>query len=199
MDDKNLTKFFFESGMLTRIKRTGDALAGNPFPESIAEHTYRAMIIGFILAKLEKANEEKILKMILFHDLPETRILDLHRVASRYINTKEAEELAFEDQLSYFSEDIKKELKQLREEFEKESTKEAIVSSDANCLADSFAAKEAIERGIDMNIWIENDEKALETESAKNLMKELKKMNSNEWWKNLKYFPKMQLGEKKFK
>lgn len=199
MDYKNLIKFFFESNQLTKIKRSGDFLANNPSPESIADHNFRAMIIGYILAKLEKADENKVLKTLLFHSIHETRILNLHRVASRYINTKQAEKLAFEDQLSYFSEDIKKELEQLKNEYEKESTKEAEIASDAKCLANSVAAKEAIEKGIDMSIWIENDEKALKTDSAKNLIKELKSTNSNEWWKNLKYIPKMDLGEKKFK
>jgi len=198
MKPKDLIKFFFESGMLTKIKRSEDLLANNPSPESIADHTFRAMIIGYTLAKLEDADENKVLKTILFHDIHKTRILDLHRVASRYIDTKKAGNIAFEEQLSYFSEDIRKELKQLREEHKKESTKEAIIASDANCLADSIAAKEAIEKGIDMSVWIKNDEAALVTKSAKALMNELKKAKSIDWWANLKYFPKSQLGEKRF-
>jgi len=198
MDFKSLTNFLFESGKLTKIKRSGDILVNNPNPDSVSDHCFRAMIIGYVLAKLEKADENKVIKMLLFHSLHESRISNLHRVASRYINTKKTKKLVFKDQLDYFSEDIKKEIEDLRKGFDEENSKESIVANDAKCLADSVAAKEAIETGIDMSVWIKNDENALKTNSAKKLIKELKNTSCNEWWKNLKYLPKMDVGEKKF-
>ena len=41
-------------------------------PESVADHTYSMAIIGMILSDSQKYNTEKILKMILLHDLAES-------------------------------------------------------------------------------------------------------------------------------
>ena len=43
-------------------------------PESVADHTYSMAIIGMVLSDSQKYNTEKILKMILLHDLAEDMI-----------------------------------------------------------------------------------------------------------------------------
>ena len=95
---KELTKFLFEIGMLGRLKRTGPLLSGVENPETVAEHCHRATIIAYILAKIEKVDVEKVLVMSLFHDVPESRIGDINKVASRYIDVKSAESKAIEEQ-----------------------------------------------------------------------------------------------------
>ena len=40
--------------------------------ESVADHTYSMAIIGMVLSDSQKYNTEKILKMILIHDLAES-------------------------------------------------------------------------------------------------------------------------------
>ncbi len=45
-------------------------------PESIADHSYSMAIMGMIISDMENYNSEKILKMILLHDLAESEIGD---------------------------------------------------------------------------------------------------------------------------
>jgi putative hydrolase of HD superfamily len=45
-------------------------------PESVADHSYSMAIIGMIISDLENYDSEKILKMILLHDLAESKIGD---------------------------------------------------------------------------------------------------------------------------
>ncbi|KFM21271.1 5'-nucleotidase protein [Marine Group I thaumarchaeote SCGC AAA799-B03] len=46
-------------------------------PESVADHTFSMAVIGMIISDLENLNSEKILKMVLLHDLAESEIGDI--------------------------------------------------------------------------------------------------------------------------
>ena len=45
-------------------------------PESVADHSYSMAIMGMVISDLENYNSEKIIKMILLHDLAESKIGD---------------------------------------------------------------------------------------------------------------------------
>ena len=45
-------------------------------PESVADHSYSMAMMGMIISDMENYNSEKILKMILLHDLAESKIGD---------------------------------------------------------------------------------------------------------------------------
>lgn len=47
-----------------------------PHPESVADHSYSMAMMGMIISDLENYNSEKIIKMILLHDLSESKIGD---------------------------------------------------------------------------------------------------------------------------
>src|SRR5215469_9736084 len=49
-------RYLYEVGQLKLSKRTGWWHAGVPDPESVAEHTFRTAIIGYVLAVLEDAD-----------------------------------------------------------------------------------------------------------------------------------------------
>lgn len=197
-DIKELVKLFFETGMLNRLERAGDLLVGNENPQNVAEHSFRAAIIGYFLAKLEKADSDKVIKALLFHDLAECRILELNKVASRYLNRQRAEKAAFSDQLKSMPKSASNELKALMQEMDEGKTKEAKIAKDADYLECAVSAKEAIEKGIDMKDWINNIKKALKTNNAKKMLNMIEKTPSNEWWKNLKYIPEINKGDKKY-
>ncbi len=192
-----LVDLFFESLMLNRQKVSGPKLVGADVG-SIAEHSFRATIIGYFLSKLENADENKVIKMLLFHDLRETRISDINKVMSRYIDRKNAEKSAFSDQLKQMPEKAAQELKKLDSEMSEKKTKEAKIAKDADYLEMAITSKEQIEKGADMNDWLNNIEKALKTKSSKQLFQGIKEKSSNEWWKNLKYIPEIKRGKKKF-
>lgn len=69
---------FFKTAInLKNISRQGwiDKLSLK-HPESVADHSYSMAIIGMLISDLENYDSEKILKMILLHDLAESKIGD---------------------------------------------------------------------------------------------------------------------------
>ncbi len=69
--------FFKTAANLKKISRQGwiDKLSLDN-PESVADHSYSMAMIGMVISDLENYNSEKILKMILLHDLSESKIGD---------------------------------------------------------------------------------------------------------------------------
>ncbi len=45
-------------------------------PESVADHSYSMAIMGMVISDLQNYDSEKIIKMILLHDLAESKIGD---------------------------------------------------------------------------------------------------------------------------
>jgi putative hydrolase of HD superfamily len=87
--EKDILKFIEEAGMLKRTPRTGFQFLGSG-AESVAEHIFRTAYIGFTLGHLSReADPNKLLKMCLFHDLPEARTGDLNYVNKKYVKADE--------------------------------------------------------------------------------------------------------------
>ena len=68
---EELLNFFIEVGKLKRKKRKGWMLRGIKEPETIASHTFRMVVMSWLLSRRKKLNVNKILKMSLIHDLCE--------------------------------------------------------------------------------------------------------------------------------
>ncbi|OGZ19123.1 MAG: hypothetical protein A2Z68_01725 [Candidatus Nealsonbacteria bacterium RBG_13_38_11] len=69
---KNVLNFLIEVGKLKRKKRRGWVINQIKNPESIAEHVFRAAILGWVLGRKKKGiNIEKLIKIALVHDLCE--------------------------------------------------------------------------------------------------------------------------------
>ncbi|MDP2966951.1 MAG: HD domain-containing protein [bacterium] len=68
---ENLLDFFIEVGKLKRMPRRGWVINQIKNPESIAEHIFRAALMGWLMAEGKRINIGKILKMALIHDLCE--------------------------------------------------------------------------------------------------------------------------------
>ena len=70
--------FLKTSANLKNISRQGwiDKLSLEN-PESVADHTFSMAIVGMVISDLENLNSEKILKMILLHDLAESKVGDI--------------------------------------------------------------------------------------------------------------------------
>jgi putative hydrolase of HD superfamily len=186
--DKKIIDFFFELGMLKRQKHNGVTLAGVENPSSLAVHTARAAIIAYIIAEMEgDAAAGKAAIMCLIHDLPEMRTGDHHKVSARYLETKKAEEKAFADQTTDLPAAVKRKWRDYYSQKENRTTKEGIIAQDADWLELAVYARELVVVGYKgMQNWIDNIEKALETESARRLIKLIKKSDPNDWWRGLK-------------
>lgn len=185
-DNHALANFFYEAGQLKRVKRSGWWTINIKDPESVAEHSFRAAVIGFALARLEHANTERVTLMCVFNDFHEARLNDLHKVGHRYIDFKEAETRAHREQMEPLGM-LGKELFALHEEFQQQKTKESLVARDADLLEGLVQAREYQKIGYaDAQNWIDNIRKILVTPSAKRLAAALEQADPNDWWRGLK-------------
>jgi putative hydrolase of HD superfamily len=68
--------FFKTAANLKKIHRQGwiEKLSLDS-PESVADHSYSMAIIGMVISDLQNYDSEKIIKMILLHDLAESKIV----------------------------------------------------------------------------------------------------------------------------
>ena len=189
MSEENILDFLAEAGMLKRIKRSGWWMVGIPHEESVAEHSFRCAVIGYVLAKMEKADPYKVLLMTLFNDLPEARINDLHKVASRYLDVRKAEKKVFPEQVGALDKDMSGELSGMREEYDGQQTQESIIARDADILECLIQAKEYKDLGFrNAKKFFKKAPDHLRTESAQKIWESTKKWDSGTWWEKLGKF-----------
>ncbi len=184
---KELADFLFEAGQLKRVKRSGWWVINVKDPETVAEHSFRAAVVGYVLGKLENADVKKVVLMCLFNDFHEARLCDLHKVSQRYIDLKPAENSAFAEQVKDLPENFSGELKTMFNEFQEQSSKEGIIARDADLLENSLQAREYIKQGYsEAQDFIDNVRGLMKTDSAKKLMKQIERSDPDRWWKGLK-------------
>lgn len=187
MNLEKLCDYIFELNTLKKFAHCGTKLAGVKTPDTIAEHAYRTAIIGYIIAKEEKANADKVALMCLMHDNAEARITDLHKVARRYIDSKAPEKKAYKEQLARLPNELADLFYKNFLEYEDLTTKEGIIARDADKLETAFQAKEYVDTGYKTcQDWIDNVEKVLQTKTAKKLLKAMQKKQFTDWWRGLK-------------
>jgi putative hydrolase of HD superfamily len=68
---RNIINFLIEVNKLKEMPRTGWVLRKVKRPETIAEHTFRVALVGWLLAEKQKLNVKKAIKIALSHDLCE--------------------------------------------------------------------------------------------------------------------------------
>jgi len=185
--EHDIAKYLFELGQLKRVKRSGWWIAGVEDPESVAEHSFRTALIAYILAQLEGADPEKSALMALFHDIPEARVNDLHRVGRRYVNWENVERRVVEEQVKRLPGEIAERITSLSAELEGAASAEARVARDADLLECLVQAREYQALGYrDVSDWIINAAAALGTDSAKEIASQCIHTEPKEWWEGLK-------------
>lgn len=188
MDKKKLSKivdFLFEVGSLQNMQRMHSQVL-RLADETIAEHSFRTAIIAMVLAGLEGADKEKSMKMGLFHDLAEARTGDANFVHKFYV--KQDEKRAYREQLEGIPGG--EAIIELLDEFDEEKTKEAIVAKDADRIDQILLQREYLQdKPHDFKLWHENIAKDLKTESAKEIVKKIKRRNPLQWVYNFAKIP----------
>ncbi len=164
-----LVKFLHEVGSLKLTPRAGWLKLGIKDPESVAEHSFRTAVIAFIIAFRETKDLNTAFKAAtaaLFHDLHETRTMDIHKVAKEYVTVNE--EKAIRDQMRFLGLEI---------DF---SDVEEIIR-DADKLELAFQAVEyskLVESAIEFAEGLE-----FKTDTAKEIYNELMKRRDPRWWR----------------
>lgn len=181
--DEKLVNFFFEIGSLRKLMRSYH-LEILEDTESVAEHSHRAMIIAYVLAKKVKADAHKAMLMAAFHDMPESRTGDSNWVQKSYLS--QDEERALSSQLANLS-NLGNELQEVLKEYKERKSLESHVAKDADYLEYFSSLKELELRGNkEAARRLKSENTSLDhmyTKEGKRLAGLIKKTSPVEWTK----------------
>ena len=176
---KRAVEFLFEVGMLKKTPRTGYQFLGSG-GESVADHSFRTAIIGYVLASQENdADRNKVVLMCLFHDLSEARSGDHNYMNKKYVEVDE--ESAIRDQVRELL--FGDEIIALIHEFNSGDTLDARLSKDADQLDLILELKEQLDLGNpNAQDWLSFAFRRLHTDGAKKMAEEILTTHSTDWW-----------------
>ena len=173
-----LADFLFEAGMLRKTPRTGYQFLGSG-SENVAEHSFRAALIGYVLADMAGADAEHTAMLCLIHDFHEARTGDFNYVNSIYNTSKQR--LAMQHALKGTG--LSKPLMALWDEQDREETLESLLARDADqidlilnlveqrVLGNPYAEK-----------WLESALKRVTSEAGRALAEQIAQSDPADWW-----------------
>ena len=168
-------EFLFEMGNIRLIDRMWRRFHAKDMA-NLAEHHFRMFWIAMIIASREgNCDTGKIAKLVLVHDIAESRTGDVDYIARQYVERNE--ELGIKDMLAGTA--LEKEFFMLWQEYEDRKTIEAKIAKDADNLDIDFELLESAQRGRDLlnDKWYEKRkivyETKLYTATAKAIWEEL--------------------------
>ncbi len=120
--------FFQTAANLKNISRQGwiDKLSIKN-PESVADHTFSMAIMGMIISDLENLDSEKILKMILLHDLAESKVGDLVPDEMGIDKKQRLENQAFDEIIKTLPESLITNYTKIWKEYQENSSEESSI------------------------------------------------------------------------
>lgn len=179
---KKIINFIFETSALKRLPRSGWQTLGVSF-ESVAEHSWHAAIIGYVIASLSGADAEKVALILLFHDIAEVRTGDINKLQAHYV--KDDETKAVNDQTKGLP--FANKYKGLIDEYFGKKTIEAKIAHDADVLALLVRLKEHMDKGnTQADRWFFANRDRLRTKIGIELGQALEKVDSQDWWNYIK-------------
>ena len=173
--------FLYEIGSMRRIDRTWTQFTGHIF-NNLAEHIFRSLFIGYILSLNEHVDTEKVLSMLLLHDLHELRSIDVNYLMGKYIE-RDTEACVLASIEGLKDED---KLFALWKEFSAQKTIEAKIARDADKLEPIFELKEQSFHGTQVaKKWFTQNFKllsdTLHSNYAKEILDSLHASTPNQW------------------
>ena len=189
-DLKQVSQFLYEVGTMRKVARMHrQTLLTDDMSDNIATHTFRVVVIGFFLAKMEGADPFKVMLMCLLHDMAEARTNDHNWIHKRYV--VEHEDQVLDEQLGKLPYG---EFAEVAREYSKRESPEAVVAKDADILDQVLLLREYVWQGNrEAQEWLDgkrekqpyNYLKYLTTESAKTLGKAIYDEEPSSWWRDL--------------
>lgn len=178
---KNIANLLFEAKMLKEIPRSGFHFLGAG-KESIAEHSFSATFIAYVMSQLEPTVDAlKLTTMCLVHDLPETRIGDLNTVHKTYVTADEARAVKDTTEGLPFGSSIA----DLIDEFNEGRSPEAKLARDADQLSLILELKYLSDIGYaPPDKWLPPVLTRLKTKIAKKIAQSIMETNRDDWWLN---------------
>jgi putative hydrolases of HD superfamily len=182
---EGLSRFLYEMGLLKRSKRTGWLVAGVDNPESIADHSFRTAIIGYLLAVMEGADPDRTATLCVFHDSQESRIGDVPLIGKGYVVTTPNPQVTA-DQVAGLPAELGQAVQDLVDEYEARESPEGRLAKDADKLECLIQAREYQAQGHqDLSAWIETSAAALQSPSARQLAEACQQLPPSQWWRAL--------------
>ncbi|MBW6484768.1 MAG: HD domain-containing protein [Syntrophobacterales bacterium] len=176
---KEIAEFLFETSMLRKTPRSGFQFLGSG-SESVAEHVLSTLYIGYALCKMDtEADELKVLRLCLMHDLPEARTGDMNYVNKKYVQVDEKKAVKELAAPLFFGGEIEGAL----DEFNERQTREALLARDADQLALILHLKECGDLGNKYSKeWMRFARERLVTETARRLAVSILETDYSAWW-----------------
>lgn len=176
-DMDRLADLVHEAGMLRHVPRSGYAFLGSG-RENVAEHSFRAAVIGYVLARLCGADAGRVVLLCLFHDLHEARTGDLNYVNQRY-DTCDARR-ALEDAVSGTG--LGPDLLGMWDELAGQG-EDAALAHDADQLDLLCNLAVELAKGNEFaREWIDNVLKRLQRPVSRELAEAILRSDPNAWW-----------------
>lgn len=181
---KHLTKFLKYISKLKLTIRTGWKMRDVPgVKETIGSHSFGTAFIAWVIAKKEKVDVEKTVKMALIHDLLEGITGDITPYDNNYRIKKILEKEAINKLEKLLPEELKIDVKNLIEELIEGKTKESQIVIQADKLDTTFQAylyeKEKYGKSIensDLSEFFDSIEKMCEKGFSKELLDYIKSL-----------------------
>jgi len=179
-DSSRIADLLYEAGLLKTTSRTGWETVRAP-RESVAEHSFRTALVGWVLAKmagLREQDEARLIKACLFHDLHEARIGDLHRLAKLYgkLDEKKCESDQRDGLPPAMADDLMRSLNLL-------SPRLRQLAYEADKIECAITAKEYLDAGYRTKKWIEHTKsEAVKSKEGKALLSSVLSRDSGAWF-----------------
>lgn len=179
--NRNL-ELMFEMSAFRHFPRAWTHWLG-PNTANHAEHSFRVALYALMIAMREKkGNHERILKMALLHDLPESRCTDVDHLQRQYVQRNE--KLAITDMFEGTV--LEQEATSLLAEYSARKTIEAQIVKDADLLDADIELREVITAGGALHAKHigrrrEQVKVKMYTKTAKELFEQIHKADPNNW------------------
>ena len=170
-----------EVGMLNDTPRSGFAFLGTG-AQSVAEHIYRMLHVAFVLNRMNDApvDELHLMRLVMFHDLPEARTADHNYVNRKYV-TEDLNRL-LDDGAREWPHGA--EIAAYIREFEADETPTACIAKDADQLELLLLLKKLGDLGNShVDDWIGPLLARLKTDAGKQLAQEILATRWDEWYR----------------
>jgi len=137
-----ILNFFKTAANLKNISRQGwiDKLSLDS-SESVADHSYSMAIMSMVISDLENYNSEKILKMVLLHDLAESKIGDYAPDQISKEKKKELENKAFFEIVRDLPESVRTQYLKIWQEYQENNSPESKIVHQIDRLEMALQAK----------------------------------------------------------
>jgi len=167
------------AGRLKRVRRKGWIRAGVKKPESVADHSYACAIMAMIVGDLCGLDGERLIRMALLHDLPESVTGDLtpRQKQKLGVKVKTLEKRAATATLVSLPSGLRRKYLSLMNEYWKQRSRESRVLRDIDRIEMSLQALRYSREGHSarsMIEFLESAEKGLATDVGKTLFEALR-------------------------